>query len=133
MVRTIADKIGHKPETWAGIICIIGAAAVLPILLFLLFVKIKDNASTASPAPPDKLPSQLSPLTSLPTSLLGTARTYNESGELIIVDNINPLLTQQEQGIDDRSGYAYPCVTAPGNGNVCQRQLSEAEATAQGH
>ena len=132
MVRTIADKIGHKPETWAGIICIIGAVAVLPILLFLLFVKIKDNASTASPVLLDKPPSQLSPLPSLPTSLLGTARTYNEAGEPIIVDNINLLLTQQEQGIDDRSGYIYPCVTAVGNGNVCQRQLSEAEATAQG-
>ena len=131
MERINPNSIGGKITLWLWAILLMAVAGALGFGLIKLALFAINYLPTNDGAARDT-PGQLAPLTS-PSTHLGTAPTYNEAGEPIIVANINPLLTQAEQGIDDRSGYTYPCVTAVGNGNVCQRQLSEAEATAEGH
>lgn len=62
----------------------------------------------------------------------GVAQSYNEVGELVDVEGIKPHTSQVEQGIDDKSGLTYPCVFGPDDIDVCQRYLTQSEASKNG-
>ena len=135
MARTSAARLGHRTGKWIVIVVAIGAAGAIISLPFLI-TSANDTASTTGI---DTHPPELAPLESLdqlaPVAIPqpGSAQTYNEAGELIEHINVDPLKTQAEQGLDDGSGMAYPCVSVPGTSNVCQRQMSAAEAKARGY
>lgn len=63
---------------------------------------------------------------------VGVAQSYNDAGELVDVVGIDPHKSQAEQGIDDKSGFTYPCVFSTGSDEVCQRLLTPAEAAETG-
>ncbi len=135
MARPSAARLGHRTGKWIVIVVATGTAGAIISLLFLI-TSANNNASTSGI---DTHPPELAPLESLdqlaPVAIPppGSAQTYNEAGELIEPINVDPFKTQVEQGIDDGSGMTYPCVSVPGTSNVCQRQLSAAEAKARGY
>ena len=48
------------------------------------------------------------------------------------IESIDPNVPQAEQGLNDGSGLTFPCVFSPNNTDVCQRKLTQAEATERG-
>lgn len=139
MARTSAARLGHRTGKWTVALCAVGATGAFVILLSLIIARPKNNTLTARSDTLAEPPGQLAPIESqdplppLPEAQLGSARGYNAAGKLTNYTGINPFLPQAEQSIDDRSGMTYPCVYAPGNGSVCQRQLSETEAKERGY
>lgn len=85
-------------------------------------------------SPETNVASQKNPALSatVDTASTGIAQSYTADGQLIDVEGVNPEKSQAEQGLDDKSGYTFPCVFVPGDLEVCQRKLTATEAAKTG-
>lgn len=98
-----------------------------------------DSLQPLAPLPQRQKPSEVATSDKDPAlaatvdpASVGVAQSYNDAGELVDVEGIDPYKTQAEQGIDDKSGYTFPCVFVAGDLEVCQRKLTAAEAAETG-